>query len=114
MRRDLDNIVGGIRVRLGEVGDNHFIDTPRFLSGRGSHGIGLDQFTEDRPTRLQIMFEPQHWRRDRPRLRARESHNSNAAAPGRRRDGDDSVVEIHRAIVAGDATTFSISAFSWS
>src|SRR5207302_1739208 len=60
------------------------------------------------------MLEVKHRLGYLPRFRSGEPHHANTATPGRCRDSDDSVVEVHRVIVAGDATTFSISAFSSS
>ena len=46
------------------------------------------------------MLQPQHRPGDLPRLRPGNAHNSNSTAPGCRRDRNDRVVKIHRAIVA--------------
>ena len=115
VRSNLNDVVGSVGMRLGEVSDHDFVDTmlvrsrsypspcgdsrrPR-LSGR-RRATGLDQLSKDSPPRLHLMFQPQHRLCDLPRLRSGDAHDSNAAASGRRRDGDDRIVEIHRAIVA--------------
>jgi len=32
--RDLDDVIGGVGMRLGEVGDDHFVDAMRVWRGR--------------------------------------------------------------------------------
>jgi carbonic anhydrase len=46
------------------------------------------------------MFEAQHRPGDLPRPRTGKAYHSYASAPGRRRDGDNRIVKVHRAIVA--------------
>src|SRR5260370_32046687 len=83
---------------LGEVGDHDFVDARHFrMAARASR---FYKFAEGCTSRLQIMFEPQHWLGYFSRLRPRQPHYANASAPWRRSDGDDGVVKIHRAIVA--------------
>jgi hypothetical protein len=47
------------------------------------------------------MLQPQHRRGDLKRPRSGQADDPNPAAPGRRGDGDDGVVEVHAAIVTG-------------
>ena len=108
MSGDLDDVIGGVGVRLREVGDDDFVD-----ASRNFRVTRFDELPEDCPSRLQIMLEPQHGISDFARLRPGNAHHADAATAGWRGDGDDRIVKVHRAIVAGEATTFSISAFSW-
>ena len=114
MRRDFNNIVGGVRVGLREVRDDDFVDAGlRALPRRTAEGgcphiryalillIWLDEFSEDCAALLQIMLQPQHRRCDLQRSRPGEAHHSDSTAAGGRRDGDDGVMEIHAAIVTG-------------
>src|SRR5580693_3963140 len=118
MGRDLDDVVGGVGTGPGEVGDDDFVDASRAsgfrlpISSICVDGNRFDEFTEDGSSWLQIMVEPQHWTGDFACPRPGDAHHSNAATPRRCGDSNDRIVKVHRAIVAGDATTFSISAFS--
>jgi carbonic anhydrase len=47
------------------------------------------------------MPQPQHRRRNLPRSYSRQAHHANAATPGRRRDRNDGVIEVHALIVTG-------------
>jgi len=98
VRGDLDDVVGGVGMGLGEVGDHHFVDARHFRVA--ALATRFYKFAEGCMSRLQIMFEPQHLLGYFSRLRPCQPHHSNASAPRRRSDGDDGVVEIHRAIVA--------------
>jgi hypothetical protein len=48
------------------------------------------------------MFKAQHGRRNGSRLRPGNAHNTDATPAGRSCYGDDSVVKIHKEIVAGE------------
>ncbi len=121
MSRNLDNVIGRVRVRLRKVGDDNFVDafrncrsalgrTAPFGSLRslraGSGGspcmicAGFDQLTEDCPPRLHVMFQPQHRSGNFSCLRPRDPHNADSSAPGRRGNCHNRVVKIHEAIVA--------------
>ena len=54
----------------------------------------LDQLAEYGSPRLERMLEPQHGLGDRQRLRTRQTHHADAAAPGRSSNGNDGVVEV--------------------
>src|SRR5271157_4266402 len=98
--RNLDHVVGGVRVRLGEEGDDNLVEA---LAGRW-----LDQLTEVCMSRFEVvsMGQPQHGTSDAARLGAREAHYSNAAATKRSGDGNDGVVEMHGKIVADRGPSF--------
>ena len=132
MGGDLDDVVGGIGMGLGEVSDHDFVDASRVSSFQfpvfgvcgtrnrrldtgKSCSTWFDEFPEDCSSWFKTVLKPQYRLGDLTRLGPGDTHHANAAAPWRRRDGDDCIVKIHRAIVAGyRATTFSISIFSWS
>ena len=91
---NLDYIVGGVGMRLGEVGDDHLVEAlARFR---------LDQHAEACPSGLELapLIQPQHGRCDRCRLRSRKPHHAQAAASGRGSDGHDGIVKVHGLIVA--------------
>lgn len=62
--------------------------------------MGLYQLPENGPPSLEFMLEPQHGQRNLFRLWAGQTHHADAAASGRRGDGNDGVVEVHEAILA--------------
>jgi carbonic anhydrase len=104
---NFDDVVGGVGVRFGEVGYDDFIDACRALLGWTAGGgcpymirRGFDQFPEDGPAGLQFVFESQHRGGELACLVSREAHHADPSPAGRRRDGDDCVVEVHGAIVA--------------
>jgi hypothetical protein len=97
---------------LGKVSDDNFINAlahitcgdsrPR-LSARaqlGSLTTAVDKLGKQNSSSLHFMSEPQHRSRNVPRLRPGNPHHSNASAPGWRRDSNNRIVKVHRAIVA--------------
>ena len=62
--------------------------------------VGVNQFSEDRASRLEVVLQPQHRQSDCFRIRPSQADDADAPAPRRGGDGDDSVVEVHRKIVA--------------
>jgi len=61
----------------------------------------FNEFPKHSTSRFKLALQPQHGLRDFPRTRSGKPHHTNTAAPGRSGDGDDGVVEVHGAIVAG-------------
>ncbi len=86
---DLDYIIGGVGVRLGEKGDDNFVDA---IAGRG-----IDQFAEVSAIRLEFVACDSRSMgcAIAGRFSAGETHHADAAAAGRRGDGNDGVVEVH-------------------
>ena len=72
----------------------------RLVAGEGARATRVNQLSENRPTRRQIMLQAKHRQRNGPRLGTGKPHYPNTAAPRWRGDGDDRVVEIHEEIVA--------------
>ena len=62
---------------------------------------GFDEFREGCTSWFQRMFKAQHRLRYIERTRSGDAHHADAATTWRRGDGDDRVVEVHGAIVAG-------------
>lgn len=61
----------------------------------------LDELSEDCSARFQIMPEAKQGSGNLARLRSRKAYDADPSTPKRRGDGDNSVVEVHGAIVAG-------------
>src|SRR3984885_15393374 len=129
MGRNLDDVVCSVGVRLGEVGDDDFIDTfRRALLGLDGPGIrpdtkigGFNQFSEHGVAGFEIALQPQHWQRNIFGIRARGTDYANASSTGRSSDRDDCVVEVHGKIVAvlfwtaaTDKLTVDRAAQAWS
>jgi hypothetical protein len=123
VRGDFDNVVGGVRMRLGKISNDNFVDSltlaltlivwsgrPRPL-GSWIHGKTLaggspattrfHQFSQHRAPRLKIMLQAQHGQSNAARFWSSKTDDADAAATRRGGDGDDGVVEVHREIVAG-------------
>src|SRR5215472_3090264 len=99
---DFDDIVGGVGVRLGEVGDDDFVNSGgALLRGTTAGGRlsvvrgGFHEFAEDSASRLQIVLQTEHSKSDGAGIRPGEAHDTEAAAAGWRGYGHDRVVEIH-------------------
>jgi hypothetical protein len=128
--RDFDDVVGRVRVWLGKVGDNNVINTlalalaltvnvwsgrPRLLERRpsirpesslhgksaGTHSTRFNKLSDNYATRFKVMFKAQHGRCNGSRLRPGNANKTDAAAAWWSCYGDDSVVKIHKEIVAG-------------
>src|ERR1700722_10204819 len=115
---DFDDVVGSVGVRLREVGDDDFVDarsSRASLLGRTAPStqfrasLGgcphvdlrwLYKFSEHCASRFQFMLQPQHRQSNLSRSWASEADDADTAATGGRRDGNDSIVKIHGAIVA--------------
>jgi hypothetical protein len=67
---------------------------------RGSLTTPVNKFPKHRTSRLKLMLQPQHRLRNLTRTRSRKPYHSYATAPGRRRNSNNRIVEVHRAIVA--------------
>ncbi len=138
MGGNFDDVVGGVGVRFGEVGDDNLVDALTLTLGASvwsgrPHPLGfigqqtrqarfgfcrragegacstifrLDQLTERCLAGHQIMLKSKHRQRDRPGLKAGDTHYTNAAPTGWSGNGDNGVVKVHRAIVGA-------AAFSW-
>src|SRR5262245_10087268 len=87
MGGDFDNVVSGVGMWLGEIGDYHFINALA--------ASWLDQLGKDGAARLKLVLEPQQRSRNRAHLGTGETHYADAAASRRRGHGDDGVVKIH-------------------
>jgi hypothetical protein len=74
-------------MRLCEERDYGFVNA--FASG------GFNDLSKNRMASGEIMFEPQHCAGDGTRVSASKTHHANAAASGRRGNGDDRIVQIH-------------------
>ena len=123
-------------MRLGEIGDNHFIDAlfmtvcsmwsratrariffcgkglgvrGGLLAGESPTATWFDKLSKHRSSWLEIMFQAQHGSSDAARLWSAEADYANPAAAGRRGDGDDGVVKVHGEIVAGAAGSRSLN-----
>jgi hypothetical protein len=110
---DFDDVVGSVGMRLGEIADKDFVDA----GGHRRALLGLDgsktrphtstagfyEFPEDSPSRFKIMFQAKHRLGNGARFRASEADDTDSTATWRSGDGDDSVVEVHGEIVAGEA-----------
>ena len=108
---DFHDVVGGVGMRLGEIGDDDFVDAvfvwpratrPRFAgSGTRMHTIriGLDQFAEHGASRLNWVFEAKHRQGDGASFGAGKADHADTAASGRSGNRDDSVVQVHGEIV---------------
>ena len=94
---DLDYVVGGVGVRLGEEGDDDFVDA--LACG------GIDQFAEVRAAGLELVLRSAAWAARCSRFGTGETHHTDAAAARRRGDGDDGVVEVHQLIIHHGDTT---------
>jgi hypothetical protein len=79
MYRNLHHILPGVGVRRSEI--SHYRLIQHIAVGN------VDQRAEARPACSHLMSQPQQGRNNLPRLRAREPHHANPAAPRRRRDG---------------------------
>ena len=108
MGRDFYNVVGGVGVRLGEVGDDNFVDAARralrgWIAGGGCPHVfigGFNQFSEYGVSGFEIVFQAQQGQGDFLCVRPGQTDYADASSTGRRSDGDDCVVEVHRKIVA--------------
>jgi hypothetical protein len=91
-------------VWLGEISDNDFVDAACCaLRGWTAGGDcphvfigGLNQFSEHGLSWFEIVFQAQHGQSDFLCVRPGETDYADASSTGRRSDGDDSVVEVHR------------------
>ena len=93
VRRDFDDVVRGVRVGLGEVGDDDLVDACLSCGG-------FDQIAGDGSTGFQRLLETQHGRGNGARFRTGQADYADAAASGRGGDGDDGVIQIHTNILA--------------
>jgi hypothetical protein len=85
-------------VRLGEVGNDDFVDALArlFVWVRATR---FDEFTKNRPARFEVMTQAQQRFANSSRFWTGKAHNPDPPATGRRGDGDDSVVKIHLVIL---------------
>jgi hypothetical protein len=111
MSGDLDDIVGGIGVRLCEIGDHNLVNAAParlifwLVSIRGAGlarprsfcipGFGFKKFPDNGTTGLKRTPQSEHGRSDRAGFRAGKSHDSDSAPSGRSNDGDNGVIQIH-------------------
>ena len=106
MSRNLNHVVGGVGVRLGEIGDYDFVDAFSLHRGRRLVRLraklgGIHQFSKHGSPGFEFMPQPQHRVGDLQSARTRQAHHANPSAPGRRRNRDDGVIQIHAPIVTG-------------
>jgi hypothetical protein len=96
MRRDLYDVIGGIRVRLGEKCNHSFVNS---LSGGW-----LNHFAKNGTACGKLVLQPQHETGNRAGFRAGQANHANAAAARRRGNCDNRIVEIHSGL-GGEQTT---------
>ena len=106
MCRDLDDVVRRIGMRFREVSDDDFVDACRDIrfgfrpAIAASALLGSTNSPKIARAWLHLMSQPQHRLGDLASLRSGKPHHPNSAPTRRSRNGDDRVVDIHRAIVA--------------
>jgi hypothetical protein len=83
VRGDFDEIVGGVGVGRGKIGDDGFVD----LLGGGRVVGRIKDVCEPCARMFQRMMKTNKLGCDRCRLRAAEAHDADTAASGRRGDG---------------------------
>src|SRR6202040_4206595 len=123
MSGDFDSVVGCVRVRLGKISNDNFIDAPtltvwggrprspgssihgKTLAGEGARPTWFHQLSQYRAPRFEVVFQAQHGQSNAARFRSREPDDADAATTRRGGNGDDGVVEIHREIVSGGAAS---------
>jgi hypothetical protein len=96
MRGNLDHIVGGIGMRLSEIGDNHLVNAaPARLETRSIPSWGLNELPDNGTTGFKRTPQPEHGPSDRAGFRAGKPHDADSAPAGRSNDGDNGVIKIH-------------------
>ena len=104
MGGDFDDVICGVGMRFGEVGDHDFVDavSRTSLSWDGAvfwAGARLDQFAEYGAPSFKFMLEAQHRKGNCPGIWSRKTNDADSTAARRSGDGDDGVVQVHEAIL---------------
>ena|ERR1043166_491579 len=99
MGGDFYNVVGGIRMRLGKVSNNYFINLRSIFGWCGGGRLarqfrGFYEFTEYSPSCLKFMGQPKHGERYSPRFSPRETNYTDPTAAWRCSNGNDGVIKI--------------------
>jgi hypothetical protein len=97
MSGDFDHVIGRIRMRLGEVSYDHFVDTAAFCRHLRFYVdmFRFHQFSKRRLPRLKIMLQTQHGHDNTFRLRPCHTDHAYTTATRRCGNSDDRIVEIH-------------------
>ena len=99
MSRDFDDVIRSIGMWLGKESSNYFVDA---LTGRR-----IDQLAKMCAIGLERMSQAQQRLSDSPSLISSQTYDSNPATAGRRRDGNDGVVEMHTYILCASDPLYS-------
>jgi hypothetical protein len=113
---DFDHVVGGVRVRLGEVGNYYFVDTllvwpwivwrghscPReaafrvipSFAGNSARATRFDEFPENCASNLQLMLQPKHGFCNRACFGSGKANHANSSPAGRSSDRNDGVIKV--------------------
>src|SRR5271156_6665676 len=97
MRRNFDNVIGGVGVRFGEKGCDHFVDA--LASG------WFDQLAEEGASGGQIVTDAQHGLRNGSCLAPGYADDANTATAGWCCNSDNGVSKFH-SLVCGMSTGF--------
>ncbi len=97
---DFDDVVGGVGVGFGEVGDDDFVDAGLGWAGGDTCPYAVRVLGSINSPKMarpgsRSCFKSQHGQRDWLGFGAGQAHYADAAASGRSGDGDDGVVKIH-------------------
>jgi hypothetical protein len=107
VRRDLDDVIRGVGMWFGKVGDDDFVNAPvrpghssrpSFSGGNVfpcSEAFWFNELAKDSVPGFQRVRQTKHGRCDHSCFRPRQANHANAPAAQRSRNRDDRVVKVH-------------------